>query len=160
MNLNEAILTALVHLNVNRNITISKQVSSPFTVGESLMDRDARLVREESAKRLEQNKRTNYKTSYIKASNPYAYGYCTWYIYNKRPVAPRLGNARNWPVDTQVAQVGAVMVTYESRWGHVAYVEAVNGNYVTVSEMNADGWNVVSKRTVNINNIPLKGFML
>ena len=52
------------------------------------------------------------------------------------------------------------MVTYESRMGHVAYVTGVDGDTVTVSEMNYAGFGRVSTRTVNIHSIPLKGFLL
>lgn len=55
---------------------------------------------------------------------------------------------------------GAVMVTWESWVGHVAYVESVNadGSFV-VSEMNYRGWGVLSTRTLRTKSVPLIGFV-
>jgi surface antigen len=99
--------------------------------------------------------------------NRFAYGYCTWYVANKRYI-PWLGNAIEWwPnaraygfAEGQLPRVGAVMVTRESGYGHVAYVEAVNGDGSwLVSEMNFVGWNRVSSRTIRPGQIPLVGFI-
>ncbi|WP_434004581.1 CHAP domain-containing protein [Candidatus Dormibacter sp.] len=101
------------------------------------------------------------------SGNRFAYGYCTWYVYNRKPV-PWLGNAREWFGQAQAAgwrtgqtpAPGAIMVTAESGWGHVAYVESVapDGSW-TVSEMNYKGWNIVSGRTIHPGTIPLIGFI-
>jgi hypothetical protein len=99
--------------------------------------------------------------------NHFAYGYCTWYVANRRNV-PWLGNAIEWWANArpygyaegQTPVVGAIMVTRESGWGHVAYVESVNGDGSwTVSEMNFAGWNVVSRRTIRPGQVPLMGFI-
>jgi surface antigen len=99
--------------------------------------------------------------------NRFAYGYCTWYVANKRYI-PWLGNAIDWWPNARaygygegsIPRVGAVMVTRESGYGHVAYVEAVNadGSWY-VSEMNFVGWNRVSTRTIRPGQIPLVGFI-
>ena len=99
--------------------------------------------------------------------NRFAYGYCTWYVANKRYI-PWLGNAIDWWPNARAygqpeglaPRVGAVMVTRESGYGHVAYVESVNadGSW-TVSEMNFVGWNRVSSRTIHPGQIPLVGFI-
>jgi len=59
-----------------------------------------------------------------------------------------------------VPKVGAVMVTRESGYGHVAYVESVraDGSW-TVSEMNFVGWNLVSSRSIYPGQVPLVGFI-
>ena len=99
--------------------------------------------------------------------NRFTYGYCTWYVANRRYI-PWLGNASDWwPnaraygfAEGQAPQVGAVMVTWESGYGHVAYVESVNGDGSwTVSEMNFRGWNVISSRTIRRGQVPLIGFI-
>lgn len=88
------------------------------------------------------------------SGNTYSYGYCTWYVKNKRPDLPNnLGNADTW-VSRAAAQglptgssprVGAV----GQRGMHVVYVERVNDDgTIFISEMNRQGWNVVSTRTV------------
>jgi surface antigen len=99
--------------------------------------------------------------------NRFAYGYCTWYVANKRYI-PWLGNAIDWwPNATAYGfaegyapKVGAVMVTRESGYGHVAYVEAVYGDGSwLVSEMNFVGWDRVSSRTIHPGQVPLVGFI-
>jgi surface antigen len=99
--------------------------------------------------------------------NHFAFGYCTWYVATKRNV-PWFGNAIDWwpnarsyrYAEGQKPLVGAIMVTRESSWGHVAYVELVNadGSWV-VSEMNYKAWNVVDTRTVRPGGTPLVGFI-
>jgi len=99
--------------------------------------------------------------------NRFAFGYCTWYVANKRYI-PWLGNAIDWwpnaraygQPEGQIPRVGAVMVTRESSFGHVAYVEAVNadGSWF-VSEMNFVGWDRVSTRTIRPGQVPLVGFI-
>jgi surface antigen len=100
-------------------------------------------------------------------SNHFPAGYCTWYVASRRDV-PWFGNAIDWwqnaqpysYAEGQTPQVGAIMVTRESGYGHVAYVEAVNrdGSW-TVSEMNFVGWNVKSLRTIKPGQVPLMGFI-
>lgn len=84
-----------------------------------------------------------YKGPYSGISHRFPWGQCTWYIAQKRYI-PWGGNAKSWlymaklygfPTGTE-PQPGAIMVTSEGWYGHVAYVEAVNGNIITVSEMN------------------------
>ncbi|EDK72432.1 CHAP domain containing protein [candidate division TM7 genomosp. GTL1] len=97
--------------------------------------------------------------------NRYDYGYCTWYVYERRsalgrPVGSFWGNATTWAgfassagylVDNNPG-VGAVLQS-SGGWGgygHVAIVESVDGaGNVTVSEMNYAGWNVVDNRTIS-----------
>jgi LysM repeat protein len=83
-------------------------------------------------------------------------GWCTWYVATKRNVTWR-GDAGFWYQNAAAAgypvgskpKVGAIMVTWESYLGHVAYVEAVNadGSW-TVSEMNFVAFDVISQRTI------------
>ncbi len=89
------------------------------------------------------------------AGNTYYYGYCTYYAKSRRPDLPNnLGNAHTW-VARAAAQgyatgstprVGAI----GQQGMHVVYVEAVHANgTVSISEMNYNGWGVVSSRTVS-----------
>lgn len=86
----------------------------------------------------------------------YAYGQCTYYVASRRPVPPNWGNARDWLSRAKAAGyltgdipvVGAIAQTTAGRYGHVAYVEAVDGDQVHVAEMNYVGWNKVSHRWV------------
>ncbi|HZQ50366.1 MAG TPA: LysM peptidoglycan-binding domain-containing protein [Candidatus Dormibacteraeota bacterium] len=83
-------------------------------------------------------------------------GWCTYYVATWRNVT-WTGDAGYWydnaraqgyPVGS-VPKVGAIMVTWESYLGHVAYVEAVNadGSW-TVSEMNYVAFDVIDWRTI------------
>jgi surface antigen len=54
---------------------------------------------------------------------------------------------------------GAIMVSKESRVGHVAYVESVDGSTFTVSEMNFRGFGVVDQRRIGLASIALYGFI-
>ena len=94
--------------------------------------------------------------------NSYYAGQCTWYVKNQLPwVGNFWGNAAEWAnnatyagrvVDTNPA-VGTVAVmmpgvAYASSYGHVAVVTGINGDMITISEMNAKGEFVVSSRTI------------
>jgi len=94
-------------------------------------------------------------------SNTYDYGYCTWYVKNRRgaSIPNTLGNANMWywnaqkqglPVGTE-PRPGAVGTTTRGALGHVVYVESVDGGgKITISEMNAlAGWGNVNTRTAN-----------
>jgi surface antigen len=98
--------------------------------------------------------------------NHFAYGYCTWYVANHVYV-PWFGNAIEWWPNArpyypegQTPRVGAIMVTRESGYGHVALVVAVHadGSW-TVSEMNYQAWGVVDQRTIRPGQVPLVGFI-
>jgi peptidoglycan DL-endopeptidase CwlO len=93
-------------------------------------------------------------------------GYCTWYVSTRRNI-PWNGNAIAWyaaakalgfPVGA-TPEPGAIMVSRESWIGHVAYVESVDGDSFTISEMNYKGFGVVDQRRVRIGHIPLVGFI-
>lgn len=85
--------------------------------------------------------------------NGYDYGFCTWYVANRRsqygnPVPANLGNASTWDNRAaamgmnvnKVAAVGAAVVTSQSGAGHVAFVEALNSDgSIWISEMNSRG---------------------
>lgn len=106
-----------------------------------------------------------YNSNYaVQSGNRYSYGYCTWYVYNRRaelgmPVGSFWGNASSWAyfarsagyVVDRTPAVGAIMQDSSSAggYGHVAVVEQMfeDGSF-RISEMNYAGWNVVSSRTV------------
>lgn len=94
----------------------------------------------------------------VTKDNYYTKGYCTWYVKNKRPDIPNSwgdayewwGNAgaQGWPRGT-APRAGAIGQTSGGSLGHVVYVERVNGDgTVLISEMNYEGWNIQSSRTV------------
>lgn len=90
--------------------------------------------------------------------NTYDYGYCTWYVKNRRgaTIPNSLGNANTWYSRAaaqgmavgSVPQAGAVATTTRGALGHVAYVESVNADgSINISEMNAPTWGAVTYRT-------------
>lgn len=109
------------------------------------------------------------------AGNGYAYGYCTYYAYNRRaelgrPIGGNWGNASSWAAYARGAgftvdktpRPGAVFQT-AAGWGgagHVGVVERVNadGSFVT-SEMNYGGWNRVSARTISAGEAAQYGYI-
>lgn len=92
------------------------------------------------------------------AGNSYDFGYCTWYVKNRRPDLPNnLGDAHSWIVNGiadglstgSVAKMGAVGVSTAGSLGHVVYVEGIIGDgTILISEMNFSGWGVQSTRQV------------
>ncbi len=111
-------------------------------------------------------------TSAAVVGNRYDYGYCTWYVYNRRaalarPVGSFWGNASTWAYNaiysgytvsgpatrtTANPQIGDVMQDSYSAggYGHVAVVESVGADgSISISEMNYAGWNVYSTRVLS-----------
>lgn len=99
--------------------------------------------------------------------NGYPYGWCTYYVATKRYVPTGWGNARSWLSSARRSgystgsspAAGSIVVTSESGWGHVAYVESVDGGSITISEMNYEGWGVVSRRTISASSGIVRGFV-
>lgn len=92
--------------------------------------------------------------------NTYDYGYCTWYVKNRRGTSlPNgLGNANTWyfMAKDMGLTVGssprpsAVGTTTAGALGHVVYVESVNKDgSINISEMNRKSWGVVSTRVAS-----------
>lgn len=92
--------------------------------------------------------------------NTYDYGYCTWYVKNRRgsSLPNNLGNANTWFARAQAQGIatgyapraGAVGTTTRGALGHVVYVEAVNGDgTIQISEMNAPVFGKTTYRTAN-----------
>ena len=103
--------------------------------------------------------------------NRYAFGNCTYYVYDRRaaigrPVGSFWGNAATWAIAARssgylvdrtpeagaVAQWNAYSDPWIGYYGHVGVVESVNDDgTVTISEMNNyayGGFNIVNRRTI------------
>lgn len=86
--------------------------------------------------------------------NSYSPGYCTWYAKSRRPDLPNnLGNADTWVARAAAQGFATGSAPRAGAIGqqgmHVVYVERVNSDgTVTISEMNYNGYGVVSSRTV------------
>lgn len=104
-------------------------------------------------------------------SHDFPWGQCTWYVAQKR-IVTWSGNAKSWLANAlaqgyqtgQTAQAGAIVVLNEGGWmgrlyGHVAYVESVQNDWVTVSEMNYRCLGCRSIRTVNVHDKDIRGYI-
>lgn len=101
--------------------------------------------------------------SAIYGYNGYDYGYCTWWVAQRRaavgkPVPANLGNASSWGYIARAAglpvgntpQLYAAAVTSTRGEGHVVFVEAVNDDgSIVISEMNHLGWAVKDTMTID-----------
>ncbi len=114
-------------------------------------------------------------TAFSATGNGYDYGYCTWYAYNRRaalgmPISGFWGNASSWAslarqngfsVNT-TPSIGAVMQNSYTAggYGHVAVVESIESDgSVVISEMNYNGWNVKSTRTIPASQVGSNNFI-
>ncbi len=93
-------------------------------------------------------------TSVANSGNRYAWGNCTWYVFNRKPnIGSFWGNANQWIGSAQAAgfSTGSAPVAgaIGAQGNHVVYVESVSGGMVNISEMNyAGGLGVLHYRTV------------
>lgn len=97
----------------------------------------------------------------------FPYGYCTWYVAT-RVYVPWSGHAKSWLYNSRAygyrtgttPVAGSIVVTTENIWyGHVAYVEAVHGDTITLSEMNYVGWGRESVRVLSVNSRVIRGYV-
>jgi N-acetylmuramoyl-L-alanine amidase len=101
------------------------------------------------------------RQTYSSGINSYSYGYCTYYVKNRRTdMGNNWGNASSWYYNARAAgyATGSVPRPGAVAWrpwggggaGHVAIVEAVNADgSIVVSDMNGPaGWNRVARYTV------------
>lgn len=95
--------------------------------------------------------------------NSFVKGNCTWYVAKKMKITFK-GNANQWLKNAPAAgyQTGkipmtgsAVVTSLSGKYGHVAFVEAVdaeNGT-ISISEMNYSGLGVITNRTLAIDDV-------
>ncbi|NJH97132.1 COG3942 and LysM peptidoglycan-binding domain-containing protein [Staphylococcus agnetis] len=95
------------------------------------------------------------------SQNLYLQGQCTYYAFQRRmelgrPIHNHWGDAKHWYAHARAQgyhvstspQLGAIMVSQEGPFGHVAIVEAIKSNAIVVSEMNWVGPFVVNHRVI------------
>ncbi len=108
---------------------------------------------------------------YYGQSHSYPYGQCTWWVAQKRPV-PSWGNANTW-IDNAAAsgyrvcrgrycipEVGSIVFLKGHRvYGHVGYVERIEGDQVIFSEMNYIGLGKMNYRGLNMGSPLIQGYI-
>lgn len=111
----------------------------------------------------------SYGFSNASVGNRYAFGNCTWYVYERRqamgrPIGSFWGNGSMWKYSAQAAGYtvnktpapGSIFQTAVGGggYGHVAVVESVDGaGNIVIREMNYAGFNVVSSRSISASDI-------
>jgi surface antigen len=148
-----------------KKIELSQKLESENKTIEELKGKleEKRAAAEAEKKRLAEIKNmfvhvTRYAGN--SSGNLYAAGNCTWYAKSRRPDLPNnLGNANRWYANAaaqgwnvgSAPKKGAVGTTTAGGLGHVVYVEGVSldGQFVTISEMNYGGLYSMNTRTVH-----------
>lgn len=105
-------------------------------------------------------------TTTRRRNTAFARGQCTDYVAQKTTVTWR-GNASKWIPNARSQgyvvdknpTVGGILVTGESRYGHVTYIEKVEGTKVTISEWNFAGKYKLTIRTLDISNPVIRGII-
>lgn len=89
-------------------------------------------------------------------SNSYSFGQCTYYVSSRISVPEYMGNATYWSWGLNASgwrsgepRRGAIGVSHLGWAGHVVIAEQVDGDNVYISEMNYQGWDLISYRWVN-----------
>lgn len=99
--------------------------------------------------------------------NTFPYGYCTWYVAQKKYV-PWHGNAGAWLYNARAMgyktgkspQTGSIVVTTDNTYyGHVALVESVSSDTITVSEMNYKRWGKTNTRVIPRTDRKIRGYI-
>lgn len=163
-------------LPANGELSIGEEIVIPDGVKEEAPSAPAStgLARREYATQSGAGAATDITPSFsrpkegkIGQGHRFPYGYCTWFVAQKRYV-PWGGNAGTWLYNARAygyktgknPTVGSIVVTTENRYyGHVAVVEKVNGDTITVSEMNYTGWAKKSVRQLSRSSRVIKGYI-
>jgi len=108
---------------------------------------------------------------YYGQSHSYPYGQCTWWVAQKRAI-PSWGNANTWINNAAASgyrvclgrycppQIGAVIYLKGHRvYGHVGYVERIEGDQVIFSEMNYLGLGVHNLRSLSVMSSLIQGYI-
>ena len=108
---------------------------------------------------------------YYGQSHSYPYGQCTWWVAQTRAI-PSWGNAIDWINNAQasgysvcrgrycIPRVGAVIYLKGHRvYGHVGFVERVEGDKVVFSEMNYIGLGKMNYRSLSVGSSLIQGYV-
>ncbi len=104
-------------------------------------------------------------------AHSFPWGQCTWYVSTLKYI-PWGGHAKSWLVNARAygystgatPSVGSIVVMQEGNWlsslfGHVAVVESVSADTITISEMNHVGLGKKSVRVLQKTYSAIKGYI-
>jgi len=113
------------------------------------------------------NNVTSVSSGYDDVNHLFPRGYCTYYVATQMKITFG-GNAKNWLANAKASgyitgqepAARSAVVMSLSRYGHVAYVESVNGDgTITIAEMNYDHFNRVDERTISAHDPSIRGYI-
>ena len=149
---------------------VSEYLEKPVILATTMGVPEQKLI-EERAKAAQKAKK-QFSVATLRPNqvngNLYPYGYCTWFVKAKRSDIPNnMGHAKAWLNSAKVfniatgsePKVGAIVVTTESSYGHVAYIESIENDTLVISEMNFKGWGKTSTRSLNMTSKVIKGYI-
>ncbi len=90
-------------------------------------------------------------------NRPYNKCSCVSFVKAKIGYGKSVGAARNFPINSQEAKYGNVVILNESKYGHVAIVKEVKENTIVISEANYHPCQV-GTREIAKNYSKIKGF--
>lgn len=106
----------------------------------------------------------------LEDAHEFPVGFCTYYVAKKVKITFG-GNAVHWLSNAKAAgyatgdipAAGAIVsmhgVGRYAKYGHVAFVERVEGENIIVSEMNYTGWNQISSRSIPVSSLDIRGYI-
>ncbi len=83
---------------------------------------------------------------------------CVLYVKKLLGITQSLGVAKNIPVSTKEPFIGAIVITYESVWGHAAIVDDVQGDNLILIESNFEHCKTTEGRKLSIYSPLIKGY--
>lgn len=95
----------------------------------------------------------------VKVVKTKSYCSCVLYARSLTGYGSSVGNARNWPKNVAYPVVGGVVITNESRAGHVGVITWVNGDTFGIAEANYSRCQK-GTRSLNINNPVILGYWM
>lgn len=85
---------------------------------------------------------------------------CVIFVKSITGYTGSVGAAKNWPINSNVPVVGGVIVfkgTIDNPYGHVAYIEGIEGNIIHIYQSNYDRCRI-NRDTVDLSDPGIKGF--
>lgn len=144
-------------------------LSKPLVAETVLAKPETPVIKKTTVKKTVNSGQVVAKTASVTSGEAhyFPYGYCTYYVSQRRYI-PWSGNAIAWLSGAKsygfatgsTAQVGAIIVTSEGgRTGHVGMIDGVDGDKITITEMNYAGFGVISTRTISSSYGRIMGYI-